>query len=272
MLSPEVETSQTALDLDLVSSDLHQLGGVEPNADAWLACPRRGDLVLRHSTSGRIVQGQCRRLDCFACLVPLALDCAAALAIVRPDWMLTLTDVGPDWPQIRRRMQRFHEFLRRDGGQVHHGFHIEVNPAGTGNHSHGYLWGQPPSPVQLRGATRRAGLGLEHDLQRFQTPSSATVPRLKYGLKSVLDRPAGAVEMWPPALAFLNVNGARLVHSTNGFWRDGEDGRPLDGFRSAIRLARERAGLGGTFSPMMVTSAGRLDSNCPGSPPRAVAA
>lgn len=189
----------------------------------------------------------CGSLRCHACIVPTALNYARALAFARPTQQIMLTLVGEEHELILERMKRFHRVMRRGGEAFSHAYSVERNPRGTGTHLHGWVHGTPVQEARVAEAAVAAGMGAETWVGTVKTYHGRSGPMIKYGLKSVLDRPDNVQELWPEATDFLRLNGGRLVSATRGFWRNGQSGQTLAGVRPAIAAAREAAGLRGRY-------------------------
>ena len=95
----------------------------------------------------------------------------------------------------------------------------------------------------LNGQAREQRFALPTYLRQQAAVTRQPMPRILYAVKRVTDRPPGAMELWPEAVDHLELNGGRLVHATQSFWRDGPGGLRLTGVRPAIAAARKRAGV-----------------------------
>lgn len=212
------------------------------------ACPNRPSQVVVNTVTGQTVPARCNKLRCPFCLPHEALGVAAALAMAQPTQLLLLTQLGSTWAGAQRRMNRFREVLRATytGGWA---YHLEPNPDGTGTHAHAWWRGDHLGRRKLSDAARRAQLGEWVSTAEAHLPPAGPsgVPRLTYGLKSVLRQPSNGLHLSGDAEAFLALNGGRLVHATRGYWRDWE-GRPLPGLRPAVSHAKAQARGGSSWT------------------------
>ena len=130
---------------------------------------------------------------------------------------------------IRKRMNLFFSVMKKYYPTIKHGYNVEFNPAGTGNHANCYIHtasNETISPKIVAKAASRAGIGPEFKLVRPQ--SNSTQSYYGYGFKALADPVTQA--------ACRAVNGPRLFHtSKSGFWRDGKNGPPLSFKRATSR-------------------------------------
>lgn len=176
------------------------------------------------------------KLSCHVCLPLVALDHAAAIAYARPNKFIRLSLVGNDVPTRVSRMTRFRRLIRA----IHVGwrdvYHVHANPRGTGHHVHLWSYGSTANEAEVSAVAVRSGMGREVHVQDAYLPA-VPVPRLPYGMAAVIDRPDGAQTLWPAALEYLQVNGGRLLHATQQFWRDPQ-GRRISDPRAAATVAK----------------------------------
>jgi hypothetical protein len=122
--------------------------------------------------------------------------------------------------------------LRRDLGRaLNWCWHVEPNPKGTGQHIHGWQWGDFIPQRALSAAAGSVGMGRVVYVNRVKAKPGQS---LDYGMKL-----AGVAYGLKLAQAeatmkvYREANGNRLVHASRGFWR-GEDGKPYAGQREAM--------------------------------------
>lgn len=147
--------------------------------------------------------------------------------------------MGDSWSEIRTRMAQVVRRLRRGSRAFEHVWHVEPNPGGTGNHIHGWSWGQRPSPDLLREAAAAAGMGRSVWLGAWTTPATED-PAITYGMKTILQEQLNRQVLGPATRQFKELNGGRLVHASGGFYRDGATGQHLGRRREAERIASAR--------------------------------
>lgn len=212
----------------------------------WPRCPEKGHVVTWRDT-GQVASWRCGKLRCHACLVPEVLDRAAAISLARPRHFVTLTRVGPQWASIRSSMLIFLRSLRRSLETVEAVYHVEANPAGTGNHVHIWARAAQLHRAAVSSAARQAGFGAVLDVRPVALPPPGhRLQGTTYGMKACLQRPTGATTLWPAAKQYLSLNGERLEHHTRHFYVD-RTGAPV-GVRQAISEARRQYGLSGGWS------------------------
>ena len=149
-------------------SELHDLGAVDLSYLAWTSvrglsalsqppvtvfddwdtqCPTpRMDRYLDRQTGeiiervhvywshylGKDVDAPCNRNCCRACAVRKARKVAGAIFVSKPSHVLTLTQVGTGYQDIRKRLGRFFDALRRTYPTLRYLWTAESNPAATG--------------------------------------------------------------------------------------------------------------------------------------------
>jgi len=177
---------------------------------------------------------RCSQNTCSSCAPVNALQVAGALAMADPRRAVRVSGLPDCWEEVRRRINRLIQRIRRSGYAFEWAFHREVNPNNNGSHVHGWQCGDYiPQPL-LQDSCDAVGLGLP-DIRRFDAKGAP----ITYGMKMVLP-PANT----PPEQAaadlrtYLDLNGNRLVHATRGFWRD-EQGR-VTTLRAAMQLVAQR--------------------------------
>lgn len=216
----------------------------QPSGTSWPRCPTKGHLVLRRFASGQVTYGRCGRLRCHACITPAVYDRAAAISLARPSHLITLTQVGPAWNEIKAGVQLFVRALKALAGPVEAAYHVEVNPAGTGNHVHMWARTKRVTRPSIALAAERAHLGPIVDVRRVDLPRDGErLTGATYGMKACLRRPDGASSLWPQAEEYLHLNGDRLEHHTQGYYLD--RGGAQVGVRRAEAEARAAYGLSG---------------------------
>jgi hypothetical protein len=149
---------------------------------------------------------------------------AGAIWLAQPSHVLTLTQVGNSYEDIRKRMAKFFESLRKTYPTLRYTWQVEENPKATGNHALCFLHlaDATISKAIIEKATSRVGLGPHFKLSRVPINASATF--FGYQFKDLLD-PEGSQR-------YLSLNGTPerqlLVHSSaTGFWRDPGTGELL---------------------------------------------
>lgn len=205
---------------------------------------------------------RCRRVGCPDCGPVEARQTATAIAIARPTWSYLFTLAGEDWQTRRARVRRVRYRLRQRWPWLQDCWHVEPNPRGTGHHVHGLLHSALPDELRgsayreavevVRGAVEREGLGSWVGLRPVRDLGSAAVYGLKmaslaasaYGLKEALE--PGTLD------SYLTSNGGRLVHTSRGFWRDGE-GRVIRGSRPKRTALQRAVEASGRVRPCPVT-------------------
>ena len=151
----------------------------------------------------------------------IALD----IRVSAPTHKVTITGVGTNAAKTIRCMANLGYHLRAEIGAFEMVWSIEESPNVIGAHIHVY-WHTGTTARRLTGqmfdrARDRAGLrGELSPIKRV--PRGAGTGHFGYIMKSLAE----------PVLAqrYLQLNGSpdrrKLVHSTNGFWRDGPNGFP----------------------------------------------
>ena len=177
-------------------------------------------------------------MGCPVCGPVEAFKLASAIALGEPERLVTLTRVGDTWAERRARMKRLRHDLVQELGAVEWAWSVEPNPRGTGHHVHAVQWGDFLPQRRLSQMADRRGMGRVVDVRALDRHAGSSLYLVKmaadaYGLKqatSATDREA-----------FIDANGGRLLHTSRGFWRDGQErirgGRPR---RVAVARAMER--------------------------------
>lgn len=184
--------------------------------------------------TGEVHPWRCKRNRCPWCGPINAHLVAGAIALAEPERVFTLTLVGDDWQTIRSRVNRVTYDVRAAGGQWNVAWHVEENPRGTGHHVHGVQWGTFVPQRTLSWAAARRGMGFRAHIAQVRETDRASAYGLKlaaaaYSLKGA----DGDLER------FLGLNGARMVHASRGFWRDGP-GRPIRSVHGAVQMSMRR--------------------------------
>ena len=214
---------------------------MDPSLDLWCPTPKtkktvdpstgevtEEDLFFRDRRTGRLWPTRCGRNNCSACAISNARRTAGAIALSSPTHTLTLTQAGDTCEAISKAMGKFTRTLRRNVEGVAFVWSAEANPSGTGSHVHAYLHTGSTTSIITHDAVNfardNAGFGSRFDLEYISPPATTTY--CAYPMKSLTS----------PTLRqpFLDLNGPEgrrtIVHSSrgsNGFWRDGPQGRPI---------------------------------------------
>lgn len=184
---------------------------------------------------GKHVEAPCNRNSCPACAVRKARKIAGAIYVSRPRYVLTLTLVGDDYEDIRKRMGRFFDAIRRMYPTLRYLWTAENNPAATGTHAHAYvhLADSSISQVAVHRAASRTGVG---SVDITPVPITARATYMGYGMKDLLTDKRDE---------FLALNGRPerqfIVHPSRGFYRDGATGKNLSRSQAeSLALSRSR--------------------------------
>lgn len=172
----------------------------------------RGSWV--NSKTGEVVSQRCRRNTCLHSTRHEVKRLEAAIVLAAPETMFRYSCVPTDWPAAQKKVNRLHEYLRRQGRAVQVAYAIEHNPTGAGCHVHGFMHGDPVDDI-LGLSLERAGLGTDHHLQDVTHAG-----RLGYVMKQ-------ATHSQRSLDTYLEVNGGTLLRTSQAFWRDGCDGPRL---------------------------------------------
>lgn len=218
---------------NLASYRTHQHHSADPDR-----CPRFAHVV----GDTRLA---CMRTCCPVCVRAVAVEAARAIALARPTHSYRLSLVGSQWSDIHDNMTGFVRRVRRRVTKFEHAWHIEANPAGTGNHVHGWFWGATPTQHLLREAAVVSGMGADVWMGSWRVASSADA-LIDYGMKAVTGPGLGRSD---EAKEFLALNGGRVMHASRGFYRDAITGELLANRRDAerrVRLHRGAAARSGT--------------------------
>jgi hypothetical protein len=153
--------------------------------------------------------------------------------------------VGSDYKEIRVKMGKLIEHVRKVRPSFQWVWAVEANPNGNGCHIHGFCFvAKGHRMITTRDfmhSMMQAGFCLA-DGQLPRRTLSELIPGtgaeyLQYPMKSLRD----------PQLAgrFLDLNGTQkrrqLIHASNGFWRDGADGPTLKNMNEAKSLSYRRS-------------------------------
>ena len=174
--------------------------------------------------NGTVRPASCRTTACLHCRRVKVINYIKMIKLTRPQSLVTLTLVGDEWPVVKARMGLLRQNLRRDGVRDFWAWTVERNPSSSGHHIHAHVWGNPVEPHYLGQRARQAGMGHRVHIQHRYDEGG-----YQYGFKeAVADDPALRSH-------YLQMNGDRLLHNSQGFWRDGVTGEQLRGdFRSLI--------------------------------------
>ncbi len=178
----------------------------------------------------RWVPARCHRNTCYDCAIWNARAVARAIWLAEPDYVLTLTDVGDTYEEIAKRIRKLIEKMRKTYPTFECARMVEENPEETGNHAILYIH------VADKRISRRVVERAWPKMIYLQRPRpKAGPPFFGYQMKSLADPDMAKI--------YLALNGTPkrqyLVHSTNGFWRDGRGGKKLTRAK-AETLARQR--------------------------------
>jgi len=183
---------------------------------------------------------------CLPCAHMNARKIARAVFLAEPTHWFSLTQVGFDVDEINRQMSLWTYNVRLDIPGFKCAWAAEPNPAGTGNHTHGYLHTGKDVVKRTKllstaeKAARRVGVGSE--LRMEPIPKDVNTAFFGYPMKMLSD----------PRLAqtFLDLNGRGtsrlLIHaSRSGFWRDGRRGRQFKNRQEAEKVVLRRRHVSG---------------------------
>lgn len=201
----------------------------QPAATRAARCPR-----FEHVIGDR--RPACMRTCCPICVRAVAVEAGRAMALVAPTHSYLLTLVGPDWQAIQTNMTRLVRRVRRRNPKFQHAWHVEANPDGTGNHIHGWCWGDIPAEGLLREAAVMSGMGSFVSIRPWRLRKSDD-PVIAYGMKAVTGPQFGRSS---EAQEFLGLNGGKVMHASRGFYRDPSTGEQFVTRRDAERRARLR--------------------------------
>ena len=197
-------------------------------------CPRAGHQRYWNKRLRQPMPRVCQSLSCPVCVQVIANRYGAAIAYARPQQFLLLTTLGDGWSVIQRNMNRLWEYLRDNDFPIQAAWHAEANPRATGTHVHAWSHSAHIDRKTLQGHAVRSGMGSHVSVRPVRLPQGDP-PRLVYGMKAVFSSCDDTGALSSEARDFLALNGGRLVHSTQGFFRD------IDGQRLGIRDAAIRA-------------------------------
>lgn len=181
-------------------------------------CPRRLGWVLVSRSSGLVVPASCKANTCPHCGPLNARAVAGAVALASPERFGTLTMAGDTWQVVRGRLKRLQHRIRASVPESRWCWHVEPNPAGTGQHVHFWQRGGFIPQQALTNLAKREGMGGVTDIRRWKLkPGTAVGYGVKltgvfYGLKT--SEAEGGMS------TYLAANGGRLVHASRGWWRD----------------------------------------------------
>ena len=183
---------------------------------------------------------RCCKNSCPVCVVINGQRIAGAIMLAQPSWWFCLTQVGESPSVINKRVGMFTHFVRQDIASFRVCWAAEENPDQTGCHVHGYFHAARDErrvrPEVFDNAVRRAGVGQRWEIGSVGYP--AAVDYFGYLMKSLV----GGDYM---AQRFLDFNGSperrQLIHSSDGFWRDGAGGATLAKRAEAEKIAFQRS-------------------------------
>lgn len=178
-----------------------------------------------NTETGEVVPQRCRRNTCLHSARHEVERLTAALVLAAPEVLVRYSSIPLTWPEAQKKINRVHQYLRREDRRFKYAYAIEHNPAGTGCHVHGLMYGDPVDDI-LGIALEKAGLG-DHHLQEVTHAG-----RLGYLMKQ-------AQHSQRSLDSFLLVNGGTLLHTSQGFWRDGPGGAALTR-REAMKVGWRR--------------------------------
>ena len=191
---------------------------------------------------GEEQSNRCEKNSCPVCVVINAQRIAGAIKLADPVWWFSLTLVGDSAGPITKNVSSVISYARKEIPTLQAVWAAEENPKHTGVHIHGYFHaGRNDREIRngiLERAVQRAGIGDRWMIDAITNPQPGY---FGYPMKSLAGEDY-EVER------FLDLNGSvkrrQLIHSSNGFWRDGRWGRQLKNREEAEQLAFSRS-LGG---------------------------
>ena len=201
----------------------------------------------RDHQAGKERINRCCKNSCPVCVVLNGQRIAGAIMLAQPSWWFCLTLVGDSAPVIHKRVATFIHHSRREIPSLQGCWAAEENPEQTGCHVHGYLHAALDERRicrdSLEDAVRRAGVGRHWEIDTVHDQSG--VEYFGYPMKSLV----GGDYM---AERFIELNGSaerrRLIHSSCGFWRDGEGGPSLTRSQAEV-IAFQRSKMHGRDEP-----------------------
>ncbi len=197
-------TEQRSYDQDLS----HRYG---PKQSHSRCLNSKGRVVNTHT--GQSLVSLCERRTCLACnRLYLARDFRDAVRLSKPNQMLLLTGLPMSWPLIKMLMRNLLRRMKRAGYDVNLVYAVEPDPAGTGAHAHGWLYGCTATREVWSEHAKAVGFGSFVGLQRVTHDRDFAYPikLATWNQESLTD--------------YLAVNGTQRVHPTRGFWRDARTG------------------------------------------------
>lgn len=200
-----------------------------------LPCPHpRPGVELVSARTGEVVPVRCERSHCPACLPVRAVEIGRAIEMTKPEFFITVTRAGDDWATVHQRMTKARDRLRRRGIRVNWIYFVEPHSQLPSLHIHAWVWGLDLGQLlTMRAVLRDLEMGPRIHIDPAWRYSK------HYPMKMVLNDGADGAR-------FLQINGGRLFHASQGFWRD-PTGRTLHGQRAAIRAAHPDRGSRGWF-------------------------
>lgn len=184
-------------------------------------CPERYPYLLVNRRTGKSTPAWCDANRCGFCAPRRARATERALRLARPAHLVTITQAGATWKEVHTRLRAFLKTLDHAGVQWSWAYHVEADPHDPRLHVHAWQRGDRVPADELTQWSRRAGMGLV-DIRAVTHHGN-----LGYGMKAVTslgsDTPAAVAET--AVTDFVEINGGRLVHASQGFWLD-RDGDP----------------------------------------------
>lgn len=184
----------------------------------------------------RVLPLMCRRNSCVYCAPIKGWEVGAAIAFARPDQFVTFTLTPSTWDETQHTLTIMRQRLQRPrrGFRFEWAYSREQGRFG-GFHVHAWVHGdRVPSPGDWAAEADISHLGWPHVAEI--TPARS----LYYGHKMLVDSAELPMDAAQASIdQFLELNGGRLVHTSAGFWRDG-NGRRLGTRDLAVKLALER--------------------------------
>lgn len=179
-------------------------------------CPRKAHLERLNVDTGERRPVRCRANWCPFCGPQNAWLAGGAMGLAQPQRFGTVTLVGNDWPTIQRRMNWLASEMRQADPTFRWVYAVEPNPQGTGHHAHFWQRGEYVSKRRFDAACRRFGTGypfIKPWVNRAEVISyGVKLEGISYGTKSTR-------EAYESMRGFLGINGGRLVHASQGFFR-----------------------------------------------------
>jgi hypothetical protein len=204
---------------------------------------RTGEIVrtpfITITPKGILIRG-CGSNRCFSCRLVNARNIAYAIKLAEPNWSFVITCAHCRHSLNADGMRRFITEVRKEIPDFNAAWVTELNLNGTVIHIHGFFHTRTKRLRTLenviRAASYRVGFGHAH-VQGV--PRGANADYFAYPMKSL------SADHLAEGFVALNSTGKtiRLIHSSNWFWRDGEDGQQglTRAKAESIAWQRERA-------------------------------